>query len=303
MSDNTSSVPMKLLNNDNFSEWKASMEAALKEKRLWKYVADATGDANDEDNAAAHGFIMRRIEHQQREHVADGLNAHGAWKALCSAHEKQGPQAEVRYLQSLMSTRYVDGVRMEDHLSAMKEIFARLHAIGTELKERTRASLILASLPASWSALSATQTSAATDSSTMTVASVSHALLQEQIRRANEARNTQQIESAAALLVAAGGKQNRQEKASHTNGKKCAWCLNLNHTEDECRGKAAGKPRMIVVPSPDTCSSSPEALSAGRARSKRQSHCLQSRRSTWPRRRRRRRPSGGAPTSPALGTT
>jgi hypothetical protein len=244
MSDDNSasSPPMKLLNNDNFSEWKASTEAALKEKRLWKHVADVNGDANNEDNAAAFGFIMRRIEHQQREHVAPGLNAHGAWKALCAAHEKQGPQAEVRYFQSLMSTRYVDGVKMEDHLSAMKEIFARLHAIGTELKERTRASLILATLPNSWSALSATLASAATDSNQLTVSTVSHALLQEQIRRANEARNTLQIESAAALLVAAGAKQSKQEK---TPRKKCAWCLNLNHTEDECRGKAAGKPRRL----------------------------------------------------------
>jgi hypothetical protein len=218
MSDDStrSSIPLKLLNNDNFSEWKSNMEAGLKEKRLWKYVMDITGDANDEDNAAAHGFIMRRVEHQQREHVADGVNAHCAWRALCGAHEKQGPQAEVRYFLLLMSTRYVDGTKMEDHLSAMKEIFARLHAIGTRLEERSRASLILASLPTSWSALSATQTSAATDTSPMTVASVSHALLQEQIRRANEARSMQQTESAAALLVAAAAKQNKQEKASST---------------------------------------------------------------------------------------
>jgi hypothetical protein len=98
MSDDHATTFIPLLNNDNFSEWKSSMEVKLKEKRLWKYVKDSTGDADDVDNGAAYGFIMSRVEYQQREHVAGDLNAHGAWNALCAAHEKQGPQAEVRYL-------------------------------------------------------------------------------------------------------------------------------------------------------------------------------------------------------------
>ena len=236
-SEESRSLPFKLLNRDNFSEWKASMESALCEKELWSYVEDAGGDVKHVKNASARGYIMRRIEHQQREHVKPGLNAHGVWRALCDAHEKQGPQTELRFFNTLMATRYVDGTRMEDHLSTMKELFDRLHALGSPFREHIRASMILSTLPPSWSAIAATQTALVSDSNPLTVASVSHVLLEEQTRRATAAQRAQHIESAAALLVSASS--STQSRAPR---KKCTWCLNLNHTEDECRGKAAGKP-------------------------------------------------------------
>ena len=239
-SEESRSLPFKLLNRDNFSEWKASMESALCEKELWSYVEDAGGDVKHVKNASARGYIMRRIEHQQREHVKPGLNAHGVWRALCDAHEKQGPQTELRFFNTLMATRYVDGTRMEDHLSTMKELFDRLHALGSPFREHIRASMILSTLPPSWSAIAATQTALVSDSNPLTVASVSHVLLEEQTRRATAAQRAQHIESAAALLVSASS--STQSRAPR---KKCTWCLNLNHTEDECRGKAAGKPRRL----------------------------------------------------------
>ena len=171
MTDDTS-YGIKPLNPDNFTDWKASMESLLKTKRLWKQVGDASVAATDIDNEAAHGWIMRYIEPQQRNHVAAGLNAHGAWTALCAAHQKQGPQAEVRYLFKLFTTRYVDGTKMEDHLSNMKEIFDRLHAIGSsQFSEQTRASMVLAMLPESWSNISSRE---ATSSNVLTFTSVSH---------------------------------------------------------------------------------------------------------------------------------
>ena len=239
-SEESRSLPFKLLNRDNFSEWKASMESALCEKELCSYVEDAGGDVKHVKNASARGYIMRRIEHQQREHVKPGLNAHGVWRALCDAHEKQGPQTELRFFNTLMATRYVDGTRMEDHLSTMKELFDRLHALGSPFREHIRASMILSTLPHSWSAIAATQTALVSDSNPLTVASVSHVLLEEQTRRATAAQRAQHIESAAALLVSASS--STQSRASR---KKCTWCLHLNHTEDECRGKAAGKPRRL----------------------------------------------------------
>lgn len=233
-----SRLPFKLLNQDNFSEWKAGMESALKEKKMWRQVCDVRGAADDDDNQAASGFITRRIEYQQRAHVPDGVNAHGVWKALCAAHEKQGPQAEVRYLLMMKHAHYVDGTKMEDHLSKMREIFARLHAIGSsQLSEQSQASWILTTLPPSWDTVS---TVLASSPAPLAVASVSHALLEEQLRRANAAQSAQRTESAAALLVSASN--STQSKVPR---KKCTWCLNLNHTEDECRGKASGKPRRL----------------------------------------------------------
>jgi transposase InsO family protein len=45
--------------------------------------------------------------------------------------------------------------------------------------------------------------------------------------------------------LAAGTTPSRQRGAPYNNGKKCTWCLNLGHTVDECRNKAAGRPQRL----------------------------------------------------------
>jgi transposase InsO family protein len=226
------------LNETNFLEWKENMMGLLMSKLLWEYVEEEH-DAKDPKDRQAKGFIWLNIEHSQRSHVPEGANACQTWKSLCTKHEQVGPQVIANCISGLISLRYMDGTKMEDHLTKLKEYFTRLDTVDCKLPETVKAVFVLMSLPTSWTVFKQTQTAAASTSRPLTVATVTLAILQERDRRLTEEHTIDSsLESASALAVS--------QRAPAPGPKRkvtCTWCLKKNHEEKDCWTKQRGEPR------------------------------------------------------------
>jgi hypothetical protein len=109
----SSSSRIQLLNDSNFSTWKSTMEAVLKEKKFYKYVSGGIiiDSKNREDDQAVQGFIMARVEPIQRDLVVDKINATAkeTWDLICAHHEKGGPQATMLAIGELVRLAYNEG--------------------------------------------------------------------------------------------------------------------------------------------------------------------------------------------------
>ena len=230
---NSSRDTIAKLNETNFLEWKENMMGLLMAKKLWKYVEKADSKADDELDQQAKGFIWINIEHQQRGHVPAGATAHQTWTALCAKHEQVGPQVISNCIFGIISIRYVDGNKMEDHLAKLKEYFTRLDAVDCKLPETVKAVFVLASLPSTWTVFKQTQTAAASNTNPLTVSTVCLAILQERDRRLNEERATQALIDSTSALAATQASTPRPGRGTrHPDSRsalQCTWCSVVTH--------------------------------------------------------------------------
>lgn len=248
------------------------MTAVMKEKKPWKYVTGQVtiDDKTREDDQAAAGFILSRVEFAQQDLVPDDSSAKVTWDTLCAAHEKGGPQAKLLAFTELMDTRYKEGDDMKQHLDSIREYNNRLSALKTTIDDELLATILLHSLNPSWS----TTVQNISASTTLTFQSACAALTEEAIRRKAElARGSQAVTT---VLYAGNGKSAGHQSSPSTGSRGpspssnivCNYCGKPNHTEEVCYNKRDGRrPRAgykgkahIASPSP---SSNPSTTATG----------------------------------------
>jgi hypothetical protein len=151
--EHSSSSIIKPLNDTNFSRWKRQMTAVMKEKKLWKYVTGTftASTASAEDDQAAAGFILARVEFAQQDLVPADATAKDTWDTLCKVHEKGGPQAKLLAWTEVMDARYSEGDDMKEYIDTMREHNNRLASLQSKIDDEFLAAILLHSLNPSWS--------------------------------------------------------------------------------------------------------------------------------------------------------
>ena len=249
MSDSVSSSQERFANltDSNWLEWKDNMTALLKARGLRKYI-DAPYDAADGQDQKAQGLITIKIDRPQRVNVyQDTDNARTAWLNLCAKYELVGTQLAISFFNALLTTRYQDGEKLDDHFAKLREQMMRFEAAGNVLVESSKVGVIVNSLPPSWEVFKSIYSRPATPAET--VSSVVVAALAERDRRVNEQRTLAATQSLVQQQLAgspsAFAVREQQEAAARAARKRatCTWCLKRGHIEEECFGKRDGKPR------------------------------------------------------------
>lgn len=224
------------------------MTAVMKEKRLWKYVNGviAIDEKMKEDDQAAAGFILGRVEFSQQDLVPPDASAKVTWDTLCQHHEKGGPQAKLLAFTQLMDAHYKEGDEMANHLDTIRELNNRLSSLQTKIEDDLLTVILLRSLNPSWS--STVQNISA--SSTLTFKTACATLTEEAIRRKAElARGSQ---STTTALYAAHNQSARFSTPSSSGNRNpsysniiCTYCGKPNHTENVCYSKHGRPPPRV----------------------------------------------------------
>jgi hypothetical protein len=214
MTSSSSANDIPLLTNLNYVEWEFRMRAYLSEKMLVRYltppVAPLTHDV-DKD-ASASGAIMRRLDTTQYYHVGGLATAAAVWDKLRSVHAKTGIELQVPVLYRLFSMRFIEGSKVELHISTMRKDFAALQAAGMVLNEQIQGALLLWTMNnmPTWEIAISSITSAAAASTNKTAIdfeTVAALLMVEDQRRVSLALQQGAKETASAFVV--GGRPPR----------------------------------------------------------------------------------------------
>jgi hypothetical protein len=252
------SLCTKRLDSTNFHEWKQRVSDALMERYLWEYaIGECTqpttahdiptqeekqvvSDWKKKDNAAA-AFIRKHVNNDQLHVVPAGSGAHATWTAICAAHERQTMQAIAQIVHTIVTTEYVDGARMEDHVNVFRQNNNKLLAQSTTVhfSDPLLALLLLKSLPPSFTPLS--QTLGALTPEQFTFAHVSATLLDEERRRrvAMGSSNSSAASESTALFhrgpsATSVSSSVTPATAAAAPRPKCTHCSKRGHTADVC---------------------------------------------------------------------
>ena len=115
-----------------------------------KTFNDETKDWEDNDDAAA-ALIRSGVSDSQLHHVARCTSARETWNAIRTAHEKQGLNHALSYLNLLYSTRLAEGGKVQEHITALRTAHDRLVAadVGMDFSDQALAGLLMFSFPSS----------------------------------------------------------------------------------------------------------------------------------------------------------
>ena len=267
----SSSLGFKPLDDTNFSIWLPRMTDALKKKKLWLYAqgtetkpqpdtstvysADAAGKAlrakatktfNDDlkewinNDGAASGLIRSGVTDSQKHHLDGCDSAHEWWIAIRTAHEKQGLNHALSFLNLLWSTRLSEGGKVQEHITALKTAHDRLAAagLGMEFSTQTLAGILMFSFPPSYEPIAMTLSMLKKED--FTFSAVSRALLNEEQRCLTSA--------SMPTLIGTGSEQSalaihRPQQSKQSQPTPCNWCGLNNHPETRCHRKADGLPQ------------------------------------------------------------
>jgi transposase InsO family protein len=265
------SLCTKRLDSTNFHEWKPRVSDALMERYLWEYAIgecrqpiaahdipspaemQALSDWKKKDNAAA-AFIRKHVNHDQLHVVPAGSGAYATWTAICAAHEKQTMQAIALIVHTIVTTQYVEGGRMEDHVNVFRLNNNKLLAQNTTVhfSDQLLAILLLKSLPPSFTPLA--QTLGALTPQQFTFAHVSATLLDEERRRhvaVGSSNNSAAASEPTALFHRSPATSvsslvtSAPSSSAAAPRPKCTYCSKRGHTADVCYqrvGYPAGHP-------------------------------------------------------------
>ena len=165
-----------------------SSDAAGKaaQAKAMKTFNDETKDWEDNDDAAA-ALIRSGVSDSQLHHVARCTSARETWNAIRTAHEKQGLNHALSYLNLLYSTRLAEGGKVQEHITALRTAHDRLVAadVGMDFSDQALAGLLMFSFPSSYEPIKMTLSTLKKDD--FTFAAVSRAMLNEEQRRLTSA--------------------------------------------------------------------------------------------------------------------
>lgn len=268
-SSSSSSSSLLKLTDKNFIEWRITSEAACQERRHWKYVSGTVksitpptapvsdpssgkGEKSDsslaiayakelseyvkwkENDDAARGFIILRLDASQLHLVPSGGTAAQTWTAICSAHEKTGMHSALLCVQTIVNKRYADGEKMSEHIGVFRDNNHRLSSLSTPFPSMLLACLLMNSMPPSYAPVLMTLSAMKQDTLTFDYVSVS--LLQEDRRRqtdsASEASALYHSKAPTAKVTEPAPFQQRSARGRERET--CGYCKKQGHNESKC---------------------------------------------------------------------
>ncbi|KAI3780481.1 hypothetical protein L2E82_10462 [Cichorium intybus] len=185
-------VVIEKFNGSDFSWWKMQLEALLCQKYLDVVLGDkpekmekAAEDAWNSKDKKAKAVITLSLERSVAFNIMKETTTRGMMDALTNMYEKPSAANKVFLMRELFTTRMNEDSSVTIHINNLNSILSRLSSVGIKFDNETQASLLLASLPDSWSG-TVTVVTSSVGTSGMTFEGVRDLVLGEDVRRKNQ---------------------------------------------------------------------------------------------------------------------
>ena len=238
-------VVIEKFNGSDFSWWKMQLEALLCQKDLDMVLGDkpekmekAAEDAWNSKDKKAKAVITLSLTKSVAFNIMNETTARGMMEALSNMYEKPSAANKVFLMRELFTTRMNEEGSVTVHINNLNSILSRLSSVGIKFDNETQASLLLASLPDSWSG-TVTAVTSSVGTSGMTFEGVRDLVLGEDIRRKNQGGS-----SSSDLLNVGRGRGNSRNSGSRGKSSsrtlknvKCWNCQEVGHVKSQCPKK------------------------------------------------------------------
>ena len=219
----------------NWASWKVQMRHQLRSRKLWNLVKGEEQLAARAEQGEKTAFKERCIEATMRLTFAmspavvllvQSLDCPVTiWDRLERQYEKRTASSKLSQVQRYFEAKMAEGESAEKHLLRMNELCDRLAAMELPVPEEFQPMMILASLPASYTAIVQTLGSQA---GKLDMAHVTSTVLDEDARRRENGSQENQV------LVSHGGRQPRNSARKNLSSVQCYNCEKMGHFSREC---------------------------------------------------------------------
>ncbi|KAL4564846.1 hypothetical protein LXL04_028919 [Taraxacum kok-saghyz] len=151
-------VVIEKFNSSDFSWWKMQFEALLCQKDLDMVLGDkpekmekTAEDVWNSKDKKSKAVITLALTKSVAFNIMNETTAHGMMEALSNMYEKPSTANKVFLMRELFTTRMKEEDSVTVHINNLNSILSRLSSVGIKFDNETQASLLLASLPDSWS--------------------------------------------------------------------------------------------------------------------------------------------------------
>lgn len=224
------------LNTDNYGIWSKKMEVLLIREKVWEVVSkekpifnntekDKEQAWQDKDDLA-RSSIGLLIEDSQFLHIQDCKTAKDYWDKLKDYHQKSTYAGIIYLYRKLFNLRLQEGDNVEDHIIQVLTLFNKLNALGEELKDKFKATLLFTSLPESYNSLITSLGDQKNEN--FTLDAVKSRVIDEYSRRKE---NTSGNSEAVLKTV-----QSKEKNYHKTKDITCFFCKKPGHQKKECFG-------------------------------------------------------------------
>lgn len=137
----------KFIGQENYSEWKFSMEAFLKLDDLWEAIDENTKVVDPKKDQKALSKIILAVEKVNYSHIKNSKTAREAWCAIQSAFEDSGLTRKVGLLRKLVTTKLDNCKTVEVYCDTIISTAYKLNDMGFVVNDEWVGTLLLAGLP------------------------------------------------------------------------------------------------------------------------------------------------------------
>ena len=219
----------------NWASWKVQMRHQLRSIKLWDIVRGEERIATGAEQGEKIAFEERCIKATMRLAFAmspavvlfvQNLDCPvKIWDRLERQYEKRTASSKLSLVQRYFGAKMAEGESAEKQLLGMNELCDRLAAMELPVPEEFQPVMILASLPASYTAIVQTLGSQA---GKLDMTHVTSTVLDEDARRRENGSHSDQA------LISHGGRQTRNPARKDLSRVQCYNCEKMGHFSREC---------------------------------------------------------------------
>jgi gag-polypeptide of LTR copia-type/Zinc knuckle len=152
------------LNNDNYYAWSYRMEMRFRKLGVWSLVNGTEDRPQGSDNTKvvkawrtrmdlALSEIVSEVEDEQLVHTRISRDPAEVWARLASIHISQGLGGIISTWQKLFQMKKAADISIQQHVSSVRELADRLAGLGDSPSDSLLVSVLMLSLPPSYSSL------------------------------------------------------------------------------------------------------------------------------------------------------
>jgi len=167
-------------------------------------------------------YIGLTVEPSQYTYIRSCKTGPEAYMALSDVYQKTSRANQMQLIRRFFRYEHQQGTPMEDYVNTITSLAMQLRAIGVELKDDSIIDVLVISLPEDYEALA---TSLSTQTGTLTLANVTSAILDEQMRQKGPIFN----------------EDPNQVALSARESRKCFSCGKVGHIAKNCPKRRLGE--------------------------------------------------------------
>lgn len=215
----------RLKGRANYNDWKRSMLAFLRTKKLSKCIDETNTETDTSKLEETMGWLVLAVEPNVANHFDDAMKPVDVWKMFRTSFAESGIDREVTALMDLTGIRLADCKSMDDYIGQMMNAWKRCTEASIKLDDRLVALLMLGKLGAEYQPFIMGLTASGTK---VTVENVKSSLL-------SLVPTTTSPEAAFFSSSHSGGKAAHASSSKKVPRKiKCFECNNLGHYARNC---------------------------------------------------------------------